>query len=132
MDYVNDAERAARNWVENADDDVLACRGAARHGFDKLRRDRDMPNTHTEPLTDSRRGVYIVVQTCPDCGLVERELVTGPHAQIDIPARWRYRVDPRYKAPKGSRVTPRMCLAEEVRRMNEDGWAKKAVQVDAG
>lgn len=127
-----DVDTAAREWVETADDDVLACRGAVRHGFDKLHRNRPMPNTHTEPVEGSRHGVYVVVQTCPDCGLVEREMVTGPHAEIDLPARWRYRVDKRYKAPKGSRVTPRMCLAEEVRRMNEDGWARKAVQINAG
>jgi|SRR5215469_3033959 len=115
----------ARDWLHAADDDVLACRGAGRHGFDKLRRNRPMTNTHTMPVLGSRNGVVMIVQTCPDCRMVERTMVTAPRGSIDLPAKWRYRVDPRYRSPKGSGVTGRMALAETVRRMDEDGTIAK-------
>lgn len=113
-------ETSAEQWLHNADDDVLACRGAGRHSFDKLHRNRPLPNTHTVPF--SRQGVVAIVQTCPDCRCVERMIVTAQRGQIDLPTRWSYkRLDSKYTAPKGVKITPRMALAEEVRRINEDG-----------
>jgi hypothetical protein len=55
--------------------------------------------------------------------------LTAPGGQIDLPAKWRYWRDKRYSVPRGAaRVTPRMALHEQVRRMNEDGFVAQLAE----
>ena len=114
-------DERALAWLQTeADDNILICRGRGpRHGFDPLVRGRVMRYTWSYPLPGER---YRLVQLCPDCRLVWRELVTGGGGEIMEPATWRMWWDPRYKPPKGTgRVPSHMARREASRRLMEDG-----------
>ena len=101
-------------WIKHTDDKYLACR-AAGHAWPKIR-----PGRMGKHLRATRQhdGSYQLVQICRDCGM-ERTLATLPTGDIDFPARYRYVQPDGYKAPKGSNVSPRECLAEVWRRTRE-------------
>jgi len=117
-----DLDTEVRDWLADADAEILGCRSGARHtGFDSFAAD-DMPNTTLEPDPSSRTGVCLLVQVCGDCRSVERWMVTGDNAEIMLPFGWHYRrLRSEYKAPDGHRVTSRMAMAELVRRRRESG-----------
>lgn len=122
-----DQEAIALQWVrEVADTGILKCRGRGpRHGFDPLVPGDDLKNTWSFPVDDEPsqpRERYRLVQLCPDCRLVWRELVSGGGGEIPEPAKWRMWWDPRYKPPKGAgRIRSGMVRQESSRRMREDG-----------
>lgn len=133
-----DEEQVAAHWLTTvADDDVLACRGAGRHNFDRFRRGRKrMRNTWAVPApAPAKPGCFLLVQRCPDCRMVTRALLTAPSGAIDLPAKWKYWRDPRYSPPKSGvtghrpRISPRVALQESARRMNEEGWIGEAAAV---
>jgi hypothetical protein len=88
-------------------------------------RGHDLKNTWSFRLDDEPgqpQERYRLVQLCPDCKLVWRELVSGGGGEIPEPARWRLWWDPRYKPPKGAgRIRSGMARQESSRRMREDG-----------
>ena len=111
-------EVTPEDWVQQADDDVLACRGQSHH-FPRLRRGRGgrVPKgIRVNPPVD---GVYVIEATCPDCQTV-RIMETMPSGEIATPNRYRYIYPPNYKPPKGVRVPPRVAYAESWRRVRED------------
>lgn len=121
-----DQETIALRWVQQvADTSILKCRGRVRHGFDPLVPGDDLKSTWSFPVDDEPgepRERYRLVQLCPDCGLVWRELVSGGGGEIPEPAKWRMWWDPRYKPPKGAgRIRAGMVRRESSRRMREDG-----------
>lgn len=143
-----DPEEKARLWLaEVADDDILVCRGRGpRHAFDPLvprRRKRgknsqELASTWVLPLEGPRRRLegYRLVQQCPDCLLVWRELIAGPDQVIPEPAKWRYWRDPRYSPPKDNpryagagRISSAAARSEGSRRLKEDNvLARKAAE----
>ena len=122
-----DQETIATRWLQEvADDDILICRGRGpRHGFDPLVVSRDLKSTWSFPVDDEPgqpRERYRLVQLCPDCKLVWRELVTGGGGEIPEPAKWRLWWDKRYKPPKGAgRIRSGAARQESSRRMREAG-----------
>lgn len=121
-----DTEELARRWLQEvADNEILRCRGRVRHGFDSLVLGDPLKNTWSDPVDDEPgqpRERYRLVQLCPDCRLVWRELVTGGGGEIPEPAKWRLWWDPRYKPPKGTgRIRAHMARREGARRLIEDG-----------
>ena len=123
----SDQEDRARRWLQEvAGDDVLICRGRGpRHGFDPLVRGRPLKSTWSFPVGDEPGEPperYRLVQVCPDCRLVWRELVTGGGGEIPEPAQWRMWRDERYKPPPGTgRIPSYMARREASRRLREDG-----------
>lgn len=123
-----DPELLAEEWLrEKADDNILICRGRGpRHGFDPLVRGLVLRSTWSFPVQDEHAGTaderYRLVQQCPDCKLVWRELITAGGGEIPEPAKWRMWWDPRYKPPKGTgRIRSGAARRESSRRMREDG-----------
>ena len=114
-------DERALAWLQTeADDNILICRGRGpRHGFDPLIRGKVLRYTWSIPLVGER---YRLVQLCPDCRLVWRELVTAGGGVIGEPAKWRLWWDERYKPPKGvGRIKSSAARQEAARRMAEDG-----------
>lgn len=106
---------SADDWLARTDDQLLACR-ATGHAWPKIRPGR-LGNKYLQ-ATRQRDGAYQLIQICRDCGM-ERTLTTLPTGDIDFPARYQYRQPDGYKAPKGSGIKPRECLAEVWRRTRE-------------
>ena len=115
MPVHDDSEKLAQDWIFNSPDSILACRGQG-HAWPKLRPGRMPKGMSALP---QREGGYQLITTCRDCGM-ERTLITLPSGEIDMPARYAYRQPDGYKAPKGTHVTRRECLAESWRRMREE------------
>lgn len=122
--HSTNTDTAAREWLYNADDTFLLCRGD--HRFPKLR--------FNEPLAKGidivgpyRDGVYEIVQTCPDCG-VKRKQLTKPRAAFDMDGGYRYSDYPEgYRAPKGAKITPRQAK-EEVWRRGKNVFLRYAIK----
>lgn len=122
-----DPEDAKREWLENADPEILACRGQG-HAFPKLKPGKLNPR-HNWLEHDQRQGMWQLAQLCRDgCGTV-RLVTTNPGGtDIDLPAVFRYRrTKPGYKTPRGVRVSRRECFAETSRRRREDTTGKTVV-----
>jgi hypothetical protein len=116
--FDEDEAAAAREWLENADDAFLACRG--NHNFPKIRLTNGaLPGgVHAAPQAD---GGYQLTVTCPDCGTTDT-FTTIPGGWIDGgPRRHSYDWPEGYRMPKGaaSYVTARDCQAEVWRRVTE-------------
>jgi hypothetical protein len=106
----------ARDWLHDADDDILGCRGQG-HNWPKLRPGRTPRGLAVEgPFHD---GVMEIIYTCRDCGK-KRRLITAPNGVLDLPAQYSYKDPPGYKTPKGSGITRRQCLEETWRRSSEE------------
>ncbi len=108
-------EESGGDWIKHANDSVIACR-AAGHAWPKLKPGKTSRYIKVTPQHD---GAYQLVQICRDCGM-ERTLTTLPGGEIDFPAHYRYVQPDGYKAPKGTHVKPRECLAEAWRRVREE------------
>lgn len=108
------AEQAGKDWLHDADDDLLACR-AQGHAWPKLRRGRQQGISSLR----QRDGSYMIRSECRDCGTA-RTLVTLPGGALDYPARYTYEYPRGYASPKGSGVTRRDALDEIWRRNLED------------
>src|SRR6185437_9825193 len=78
----------AQNWLDQADDDVLGCRGQG-HRWPKLRPTARLPKG-LRINGPWHEGVMELVFTCLDCGK-QRRLITKPHGQLDLPARYTYK-----------------------------------------
>jgi hypothetical protein len=119
LTVVDDADtRTASEWVHDADDDVLSCRGQ-QHNFPKIRKGRARKGIRVIPLPEVP-GVFQVEFTCQDCG-TKRTIETQPGGVIAMPSRYRYVYPPGYKGPKGVRIGKREAFAETMRRTVEDG-----------
>jgi hypothetical protein len=108
-------EESPEDWLFNAPDSVLACRGQG-HAWPKLRAGRLPKGARA---TRMHNGSWELITICRDCGM-ERRLVTLPTGDIDYPAKYSYKQPEGYKTPKGSEITRRQCFGEEWRRMRED------------
>jgi hypothetical protein len=117
MAGMSDVEIQSDDWVMNADDAIIACRGQG-HNWPKIRPGRKQKKGVNIDPSPERDGSYYIMVTCADCGK-RRYTVTLPSGMLDLPARYSY-IDPEgYKAPKGVPVTRRQCLAESWRRLYE-------------
>lgn len=121
-------ETTADQWLNNADDDVLGCRGQGHH-FPKLGRRRGTRKVpkgiKVHPPLD---GVYQIDSTCPDCGTV-RIMETSPDGEIRSPNRYRYEYPEGYRPPKGVAVSRRAAYSESWRRDREEIEAEAARNV---
>jgi hypothetical protein len=112
-----DKEQAAVEWLHQAKDSVLACRGQGHH-WPKLKPNRGRPIRGLKHYV--RDGQVEITMTCLDgCGK-ERQVITPPSGMIDMPARYRYNKPEGYSPPKGVQVTGRMAFQESNRRWIED------------
>lgn len=114
-------EQIVADWLANADDEVLACRGQG-HRWPKLVKPGKLPKGISARIADPKEGQVELIAMCPDCKK-SRRMITLPAGEIDFPqVAWRaYKDDPngRYKGPKGVRITPSMARNETYRRFRE-------------
>jgi hypothetical protein len=115
LKIADDEPADVTDWIMHSDDVIIACRGQG-HSWPKIRPGKLPRGMKAIPQHD---GGYELVTTCRDCGMVRR-LITLPSGMIDMPAKYSYVQPDGYKAPKGSKVTRRECLAESWRRMREE------------
>lgn len=113
-----DPDVEAQNFLLHLDDKFLACHGQG-HNFPRIKRTRSGKQPRGIRAIRQHDGSYQLVFICPECG-TERELVTLPGGQIDLPARYRYKYPDGYRAPKGAKLTRRDYFAESWRRLLED------------
>lgn len=112
----DDPEHAADEWLHNASDDVLACRGQG-HSWPKIRPGKLKKGVRAYPRRD---GCYELVVTCNDCGM-ERRLVTLPDHSVNfVGAIYSYRAPEGYRAPRGVPISRRQCFGETMRRINDE------------
>jgi hypothetical protein len=97
-------------WLHNADDEVLECRGQG-HEFDHIHRRK------RTPLRNTRVGSSQITWTCPHCG-TERTRTIEPDGTLFPPVYYSYKYPRNYKGPAG--VTRRMCFDETERRIADD------------
>lgn len=111
------------DWLHDADDEVLECRGQG-HDFEKIHRRQRAAYKHT------RVGASQITWTCPHCE-TERVRTIEPDGTLYPPVYYAYKYKPNYKGPPG--VTRRMCFEETERRITEDAAlaARKAADQKA-
>lgn len=118
-DYDDAEARAAREWLLNADDAWLACRG--NHNFPKMRLvDGGLPEGIRADRQPDRS--YQITETCPDCG-TKRIYSTVPGGFLgDLQPHYVYDWPDGYRQPKGAStyVTMRDCRNEVGRRVTEE------------
>ncbi len=105
----------AQEWLHNLDDKLLACRLGHRWPRWKagnLGRGWRFDGPY-------RNGVFEIYQVClENCGK-ERRMVTAPNGGLAVDSKWQHNNPVEYRAPKGTRIRPRDCLGEALRRSNE-------------
>lgn len=126
--HSSNPDQEAREWLYNADDTFLQCRGD--HPFPKLRFNQPLAKG-IQIIGPYREGVYEIVQTCPDCGTQRRQM-TGPRATFDTSAGYRYGNYPKgYRAPKGTHITTRQAR-EEIWRRGRETFLASAIPPETG
>ena len=118
-------EKLAQEWIQNADDKILACRGEG-HNVPKLRSNRRgvQPLPKGVAAIPAHDGSFKLRFTCRDCG-AELHYLTLPGGQMDLDApamrTWDYSNVPGYNTNGiGHAVRKRACFAESWRRTQED------------
>jgi hypothetical protein len=110
-------EAAGQEFLDDADDDVVACRGQG-HSFPRLRPGK-IATKHVR-VVPIHEGGYQITLTCPICK-TERTMTTTPTGVLgEVGSSYSYRYDKNYKAPKNSGLTRRDFLDETIRRVHED------------
>jgi hypothetical protein len=91
-------------------DGIASCKGD-RHDFPKMRVGPLPKGVTSRPV---RQGVYQLTYTCPDCGTQRTR--TTLRGGILSGAKYRYKYDDEYLAPKGAGLTKADYVAELGRR----------------
>lgn len=91
----NDARLAS--IIDSMDDEEVECRGPAGHSFALDRRRRKGSRLKGVEAVRQVDGCYLVIETCLECGMVERWSVTLPGGAYDVDVIYRYRYSRRGK-----------------------------------
>ncbi len=116
-----DPDKARQDWLFQAKDSILACRGQG-HNWPKITPGKPRKGIRVRYMPE-RNGQVEIVATCLDCGK-KRRVITGTDGIIPLPAKYYYEDPEGFKTPKGVRVTRRECFRESNRRWVEDVKAR--------
>lgn len=118
LSSVGAKERAALDYVHNADDAFLECR--IKHDFPPIKFKNGHFTAKVDVYPNEEFGGLFIRQWCKrSCGCY-RFITTRPDNTWDFGQNWQYRyTNSRYLA-EARGVSPRMCTAEQWRRALED------------
>lgn len=94
---LSDSDRKLADLVSEMDDEEVLCRGPAGHRFPLDQRRRKGARLKGVEAVRQVDGCYLVVETCLECGMVERWSVTLPGGAYDVEMIYRYRYSRRWK-----------------------------------
>jgi hypothetical protein len=115
---------SAEDAINDMDDDEVRCRSLHhRYPLDDIRPGRKLRGVDVARQID---GCYQVVETCLDCGMVERTSVTLPGGAYDAEVVYRHRYSRRWKKVPAEFGRVRKSRFKK-ERDNRDGSFKSAV-----
>jgi len=83
--------------IHSMDDEEVECRGPKGHKFPLDQRYRQGKRVRGLEAVRQINGCYLVIETCLECGMVERWSVTLPGGAYDIDVLYRYKYSKRWK-----------------------------------
>lgn len=92
-----DSDARLADIINSMDDEEVLCRGPAGHRFSLDQRRRKGSRLKGVEAVRQVDGCYLVIETCLECGMVERWSVTLPGGAYDVDVIYRYRYSRKWK-----------------------------------